>query len=318
MNRKSKVIVIGSAIVDVLVTGVEAGVFERGSTPARGISMQTGGDALNEAIILAQLGRKVGLISGIGTDEGSEVVLKACRQAGVDVSGIWSDPDVATGVNIVLVDSQGERRFITNPEGSLRKIDPVKVLKALDDSDFSSVKVVSYASMFVHPPMLTALETVFARIKDRGALLCVDTTRPKNGEKVEDFQSALQYVDYLIPNYEEAAMLTGERDPEAIADALRNCGVKNVILKLGARGCLIKNEKICQIIPAVPGIHPVDTTGAGDNFAAGFIHALCEEKDILECARYANAVASLCVETLGATSGLRQPEEILRRMAMIK
>ena len=317
MNKSPEIVVIGSGIVDVLVTGVDAGVFARGSTPAGAVSMQTGGDALNEAMILSRLGRRVRLVSRVGRDAAGDTVIGACKSDGVDISGVRIDGDVDTGVNVVLVDEKGERRFITNPSGALRKIMPEHVLEAVQQPDFSDAKIVCYASMFVHPHMVGRLSEVFAAIKAKGCILCVDTTKPKMGETAQDMQDALKYVDYLMPNCDEAAMITGETDPERMADVFLACGVKNVVIKLGGRGCLVKNDHMCAFVDAVPGIRAVDTTGAGDNFAAGFINALFENRPFEECAMYANAVASICVEHVGAASGQRNMEEIERRVAMI-
>lgn len=318
MQRKPEIIVIGSAIADVLVTGVDAGVFERGSTPASGISMQTGGDALNEAMILSRLGRSVRLVSHIGNDAAGALILDACRRDGVDTSGIRITDGMDTGVNVVLVDEKGERRFITNPNGGLRKIMPDHVMEAVAEPAFADAKIVSYASIFVHPHMVPVLADVFRAIKARGVILCADSTKPKNGETSETMREALAYLDYFMPNYDEAVMITGEKDPERIADVLLECGVKHVIVKLGSKGCLIKDSQTDIIVPAVPGIHPVDTTGAGDNFAAGFMCALYEGLSFEECAMYANAVASICVQHVGAAAGGRDTTEINRRIELIR
>ena len=74
-------------------------------------------------------------------------------------------------------------------------------------------------------------------------------------------------------------------------------------LKLGGRGCLLKSREERHLIPAVPGVRCVDTTGAGDTFAGAFIAALLESKSFANCGRFANAVASLCVESVGANAG---------------
>ncbi len=318
MNGAPEVFVIGAGIVDVLVSGVDSSVFERGSTPAGGVSMQTGGDGLNEAMIISMLGRSAGLVSCVGSDDAGGVVLEACRRAGVDARFVVKHDGMPTGVNIVLIDDAGERRFITDPNGSLRKLPPEDVLAAIDDPAFAGAKIAAFASIFVCPLLTPVLEAIFSRIRERGLILCADMTKRKNGETVEDIRGALSHVDYIFPNHEEAVLVTGETEPERIARRFMDCGVKNVAIKLGGRGCYIANDRIGRIIPAVPGIRAVDTTGAGDNFAAGFMAALCENMDFEECARYANAVASLCVENIGASSGSRDRTEIMRRMEMIR
>lgn len=317
MIHSPEIIVIGAGIVDVLVTQVDEKVFLRHSTPARDISMQTGGDALNEALILSRIGRSVRLVSCIGQDMAGEMILDACRRDGVDVSCVARKENLDTGVNIVLVAENGERSFITNPNGGLRKITPEDVFSAIEQPDFSQAKIASFASIFVYPLLMPALEEIFKRIREKGLVLCADMTRPKNGERIEDLQRALQYVDYIFPNYSEAAEVTGKTDLDEIANAFLDSGVKNVVIKLGARGCLVKNREFRKIIPAVSSIPAIDTTGAGDNFVAGFIVALYEGKSIEDCAKFANATASVCVERIGASSGKRDRAEIIRRAKMI-
>ena len=85
------------------------------------------------------------------------------------------------------------------------------------------------------------------------------------------------------------------------AECLLKAGVKNVIIKCGARGCLVRNEKECYTVPAKPGIRCIDTTGAGDSFVAGFICALSEGRTLRECAQYANECGAKAVQVLGAT-----------------
>lgn len=83
------------------------------------------------------------------------------------------------------------------------------------------------------------------------------------------------------------------------------CGVKTVVIKTGKKGCFIKSADIKMEVPAVAGITAIDTIGAGDNFASGFIAALLEGKTLRECARFANATAAISVLSVGATTGVK-------------
>ena len=98
-----------------------------------------------------------------------------------------------------------------------------------------------------------------------------------------------------------------------MADALLDCGVKHVALKLGGKGCLLKSREERHLVPAVPGVRCVDTTGAGDTFAGAFIAAILDGRSFADCGRYANAAASLCVERVGATEGTWTREDVDRR-----
>ena len=119
----------------------------------------------------------------------------------------------------------------------------------------------------------------------------------------------LPRLDYFLPNLEEAAMLTGLQKPDEIADCLLGYGVKNVVIKLGKEGCLIKNRKERHLIPAYPA-KAIDTTGAGDNFTAGFISSVLDGMDLRACGTFANAVAGVSTESVGATEGVKNKAQI--------
>ena len=139
-------------------------------------------------------------------------------------------------------------------------------------------------------------------------------TKCKNRETLEDIAPALRFVDYIFPNLEEAAMVSGLTDPEEIAKAFLEAGVGTIVMKLGKEGCLIGtvHEKTVDYIrvPALPAIHVVDTTGAGDTFAAAFLSGLLEGKMPKDCARFANAAAAVTISQFGATTALKNREQI--------
>ena len=98
-------ILAGAAIVDVPVVPADASVFSRVSTPAEHIMLTTGGDAMNEAMVLSRLGKQVRLITRIGTDDAGRYIKQTCTQAGIDTSHFLELDELATGVNVVLVDA---------------------------------------------------------------------------------------------------------------------------------------------------------------------------------------------------------------------
>ena len=304
-----RAVIIGAAIVDIPLSPLPANALEAGSWPLERIAMRVGGDAANEAVTLARLGCPTALISLVGRDPAGDFVLQTLRGAGVDVSGVAQRPGLDTGINIVAVREDGERSFITSRTGSLRRLALADILPALDAlearrGEAPERRVACLASLFVSP-LLTLADTaaLFDALRARGYTVCADTTRRKNGETLAEAGDALSRLDYFFPNLEEAALLTGADTPEGCADALLGAGVKRVAIKLGGQGCLIAERGYRRRVPAVPGVRCVDTTGAGDTFAAAFIAALLEGRPFPACARFANAAASLCVERVGATAG---------------
>lgn len=324
MRREGGLMVIGAAIGDVTVMPAPKSLPSAGSTPMERIRLSTGGDALNEATVAARLGCKTALVTLLGRDDMAAIIRSHCDREGVRLLGPEA-PEMDTGLNVVLVDETGERRFLTNANSTLRRLSLAHILPVLETEEYAAARAVCLASLFVSPALtLTDTEALFRRVKADGKLLCADTTRPKHGETAADAAGALKHLDWFFPNLEEALRLTKADSPRAAAETLLSAGVRHVALKLGGEGCLLASRETdfgedfpssthFRVVPAVPGVHCVDATGAGDTFAASFQCALLAGEPPVRCAAYANAVASLCVEQPGATSAALAPDEIARR-----
>jgi len=308
---KRDVTVIGAAIMDVLAGPVDKSIFEKGSQPVDSTRLAFGGDALNEAVVLSQLGAKVELISKVGDDEAGKRVLDFLQEKQVDVTKVKIEEGLDTGINIVLVTPESERMFLTNPNGSLRKLSEADVMEQLD----SVADIVCMASMFVSPLLdIPAMERIFQRIKSKpGRILVADMTTAKNSESIADIACLLKYIDYLIPNETEAARLTGEADAYRNAELFIEHGASCVVIKRGKKGCLIHTKDKQMEISAYAHANLVDTTGAGDSFAAGFLWGLKNGMPLEECARFGCAVASCTVERLGANTAIDSAELAMKR-----
>lgn len=297
-NENPEIIIIGAAILDVLVRPADAAVFETGSYAAEDIRMSVGGDALNEATVLAGLGKKVLLETVIGADKAGKYIQDHCGERGIFLQDDCLREGIPTGINVVLVDGSGARHFLTKPTGTLRRLTLPDIHMPFPES----AKIVCFASIFVFPEIGPGeLERIFRQAKEQGKTVCADMTKCKNGEKAEDLSCALRYVDYLIPNDEEAMLLTREKSVEGAAQTLREAGVQNVIIKCGARGCYLENGEGSAWISAEPDVTCIDTTGAGDSFTAGFLYALSEGKSLKECAEFGNRCGAKAVCVVGAT-----------------
>ena len=210
-------------------------------------------------------------------------------------------------MNIGLVTDEGERTFVTNRNGSLWK----ENIEHVDFEKMKQAKILSLASIF-NCPLLDGktLVKIFKEAKAAGMTITADMIKPRLGETLDDIREALSYVDYFFPNFDEACLMTGETEESKVADKLFECGVKNVIMKIGKRGCYIRNAAGAMIVPACKGVTAIDTIGAGDNFASGFISALLQCKDIRDCGIYANCTAAISVQYVGATTGVRNKEMV--------
>ena len=275
------------------------------------IKLSYGGDALNEAVVLSRLGADVELLSKVGQDQAGTYVLDFLKREGISCAGIRRDEKTPTSVNIVLVDEHGERFFLTNPRGSMRKLAEEDIDVAID----TAAHIVSFAGIFISPMLdVDSMERIFRRIKEKpGRILAADMTKPKNGETLEDLGRILKYVDFILPNEGEAAMLTGEEDPRRNAQLLVGAGAGCAVIKCGKKGCIIQTKDKCTEIPAFPVAKVADSTGAGDSFVAGFLYGLSRGFSVEQCGSFGNAVASCTVEALGATDGVTSLEEPMAR-----
>lgn len=199
------------------------------------------------------------------------------------------------------------------------------------------VRIVSLASLFRAP--LDRPEVIRALVlaaKKAGALVSADTKLPTFREvPVEALADVWPLIDFLFPNEKEAEYYTGETEYPKMAAAFRRLGVHNVVIKAGAEGCYVDGEGIpapCplsaapdQNAPAVPGggkdaegqqrrdggrfhlpalpVEVVDSTGAGDNFVAGFLSGVLQGEGLRACAERGRARASECISRMGAGKG---------------
>lgn len=307
---KQQFSIIGAAHLDALVEGFDESQLRLGSVPVEQIRLGYGGDALNEAVTLARLGGDVSLVSKIGQDGAGDMVLAFCGATGLPTTRIARESGLQTSMNIVLIDHAGERRFITDPKSSLRALALSDVLPHLD----ALAPVVCFASLFVFPRFHAAeLETLFSAIKQRGCLLAADMTKRKNGEKLADLAGVWPQLDVVFANAEEAGLLCDTADVPAMARAFRAFGVGCAVIKTGATGCYVCSDAFSGAVAGCVSRACVDTTGAGDTFAAAFLFARANGRNYEDCARFANAAASICVENLGATAHEITQEEVLAR-----
>lgn len=303
-------IIVGAGVLDILARPVDASVFETGSHPAETITMHTGGDAMNESQVLADLGADVRLVSKLGFDPAADIILSACRDLGINTDFVSRSEEIPTGTNIVLVDRDGERSFITSPDSTLRKFYPEDV----PDAALDGKGIFCFASIFVAPPFGNIqLAELFDKVRSKGHILCADMTKRKNGETIQDMKECLSLLDYVFPNYEEASLLTGETDCSRIADAFLSCGTRHVVIKAGSKGCYVSTEKEHFWSPAYEKARCIDTTGAGDTFTGCFLYALGKGFSLADCARFANAGASICIEHTGAVGAGSDIDEIMKR-----
>jgi len=300
-----KILCIGSITTDIIVTPVDS-VPEPGTLRAvKGISQHVGGCAANAAMALGKLGVPSALSCLVGNDAMGDFVRREIGATGVDVSGVKGG-ETATTVSVVCVSSKGERSFLYNPGSSavFRAEDVPDEL--IEECDIIFVAGAMLLSAFDGAPCAALLH----RARQLGKLTVMDTAWDFDDVWLPKIAPALRELDIFMPSIDEARKLTGEQDHRQVARALRGLGAKNVIIKLGADGAYMLTESGDELVsPTYREIKPVDTTGAGDSFCAGFLAGLAQELSFSESLALGNAVGTACISAVGASTGIRSLEE---------
>ncbi len=294
-EKRLDILCVGIMVVDILSRPADASIFTRDTTWADETLMATGGDAMNEAVVLSRLGMRVGLSGRLGGDGFGRFVLDAAETNGVDVSGVRVLPDERTTVSIVLIDEKGERHFLSS-RGNLHHFS----IEDIDLNLLSEASIVNIGSLVSMPAFDGAgAEKLLFEAHARGAVTSADVSGTHRS--VREMAGELKNLDYSLPSYDEAVMIAGHEDADACADEFLKYVNRAVAIKLGAKGCLIKSRAERHLIPGFP-VNAVDTTGAGDNFVAGFLTGLARGLSLRECGILANATGAIATTRMGATS----------------
>ncbi len=295
MKGPCEVYCVGNAVADVLARPVNELAPSGTSQPLEDVALAPGGNSINTAIALARLGVSVRIASAVGNDRFGQFLRDRVRAEGIDDAGLATLPGAKTSTSIVLVESTGERRFL-----HLRGVSALFSGNNLDWGSAEASRIFHYASALAMPAFDEAsLGPAFKRAHTLGCATSINICWDVRGRWLKTLQPALAYTDFIFPNREEGRQLTGESEPAAIAHRLREFGVKSVIVKLGAGGCYVESPEGAFTSPGI-AVQPVDTTGAGDCFAAGFLAAICRHQSLPEAARYANATGAFATLGLGA------------------
>jgi sugar/nucleoside kinase (ribokinase family) len=314
--RDPDVICACMTVVDVLASGLER-MPQMGETGmVSGITLAIGGDATNQAVALAKLGNSVGLMGLIGEDAQGAFIRAQCLARNINIEGLCVDPTSPTTTSIVLIDTSGEHVFLGGRTGSATAMR----LKHFDlDQIKPGLKIFAIGSLYWAPRFdQEAVVPLLRKAKSVGAITVADMVMDYIADGLDGaLREAWQYMDYAAPSELEAELLTGSKDPATIVQAFRRRGVKNVILKRGVKGILAFIGDEVYNCPAFK-VAAVDTTGAGDNFMAGFMHGLLRNTSPVEALRFASACAALSIQDVGAGAGLKdlaQVEDFLARHA---
>ena len=302
MATKYDILAVGSYTADLVFTGMP-GLPEMGKEVySSGFDMMPG-EAYNSAIAMHRLGVKVAWAADFGNDMFSRFALEQARQEGIDETYFVHHNRPLRRIT-VSASFPEERSFITyyDPDPALPA-----AMKALA---LVSARAVYIPGFFYGPLFDTGLRIIrFKKMK-----LIMDGN---SGDEVvladPAMRKAVHNVDMLLPNAAEACHMSGKANLEAALAALGElCPL--VVVKDGKNGSYAWSEGKVYHAPAIE-VTPLDTTGAGDCFNAGFIKAWLDGRPVMECLRWGNVVGGLSTLARGATGmriTVKEVEEHLR------
>lgn len=302
MEGKEKVTVFGSFVVDLMARTphlpapaetVKGSFFKQGA----------GGKGFNQGIAAHKAGGNVVMVTKIGTDSMGKVATDAMDDVGLSKEHLFYNPDVASGIALILVDENTSQNEIVIVPGACATITDEDIASVADE-----IKTSKYLLVQLEVNQ-DANEKVVKMAKDAGVRVIINTApyQPMNDEFLKGA--------YLVtPNEVEAEEVTGVavndlESADRAAEVFFSKGVENVLITLGSRGVYINSEGHSQIVPAYR-VNAVDTTGAGDAFNGGLLTALSEGKTLAEAARFAQALAALSVQRMGTTPAMPTRAEI--------
>ena len=302
-----RVLVVGEINVDLILQGAHAFPIPGKEVLVEDVVMTLGSASAICAMGLARLGTPVAFLGKVGTDPWGDFCLDVMRAAGIDVSRVVGDPRIKTGVTVSITSPRD--RALVSYLGSIRALRAEDV-PATAFRGFHHLHVSSY---FLQEGLRPGLRGLFARAHQAGLSTSLDPGFDPSERWEPDITATLAETDLFFPNEVEVTAIARRAD---VADALRQLdnGRTRVIAKLGAQGCLTLEGGRPLAVPAYR-VEPVDTTGAGDSFDAGFLHAWLGGRPLVESLRWGAACGSLSTRGLGGTSRQADSAEVERLVA---
>jgi sugar/nucleoside kinase (ribokinase family) len=286
-----KILCIGDLALDVISQLKEP--INYGNDTASRISSHPGGQAANVATWITRTHSKAQLVARVGNDPVGFALISDLDKYGVEHMNLMHSGR-PTGVVVILVDSNGERTMF--PDNGANADLEVSDLPPLDDVD--GVYVSGYALLDFRSR--EAVLSMIAKIKAAGKPIYFDPTTTGAMKIVsrDEVLSWVKLMDGILLNSEEALYLGDAKDVQT-AEKNLTAYAPLVVIKLGSRGAMAVHKEIIAKVSAVT-TNVVDTTGAGDSFAAGFIPKWLETNDLEASLSAGTALAAKCVATVGA------------------
>ena len=311
--RRPGIIVLGDINVDIMGR-VRAWPRPGEDCLAQSLEIRCGGVGANCALSLASWGVAARMVGCVGQDVFGEYVLNALRECKVDSRWVQRSTAATTGMFYINVTPDGERTFF----GSRGANSLLRLPRSSAALTAGATAVHLAGHCFLDPGPAQAAKYLIKAMHARGGWVSLDVGMEPSKSIPQKILQMIRRVDILLVSLDEAAALTGTRDPFRAFASLRKAGAREVVLKVGRRGCLISENGRPVVVPSF-SVRSVDSTGAGDAFVAAFLQARLRAWPTIEGAIAANAAGALATTVVGAGQnlpGLREVAALLRAQRM--
>ncbi|HNQ67902.1 MAG TPA: adenosine kinase [Bacteroidales bacterium] len=268
-------------------------------------SLASGGSAANTIRSLAKLGIKTGYLGKIGKDKMGNFFAEDMKKTGVLPSLIKTD--TPTGCAVALVSKDSERTFATYL-GAAAEMSP---------DDISEVTFAGYDILHIEGYLIfnnDLIEKAVSLAKENGLKVSLDLASYNVVDANLEFLKYLvdKYVDILFANEEEARAFTGEEPLKALEMMSGICDI--AVVKVGEEGSYVKRGKEFYKAGVIKA-KPIDSTGAGDDYAAGFLYGLVSNWTLDKCAKAGAIIAGNVIEVIGTTMDEKRWDNIKKGIA---
>jgi sugar/nucleoside kinase (ribokinase family) len=310
MSASKKALFAGEINVDLVLQDYTAFPEPGREVLVREFAMVLGSATAIMAMGLARLGAPVAFIGRVGDDVWGRYCLDEMAGRGIDVTRVASGGGLKTGVTVSI--SHPADRALVSYLGATTALRGGDV----DAAALAGLDHLHVSSFFFQEGLRPDLPDLFRRARAAGLTTSLDTGFDPSEAWDAGLRETLRETDLFFPNEVELSGITGCSDPETGLRALEN-GRTRVVAKLGALGAMALEAGQLVRVPAYT-VEPVDTTGAGDSFNAGFLYRWLEGAPLVECLRLGAACGALSTRGLGGTAAqptLAEAEALVRSRA---
>lgn len=299
------VVAVGEINADLILSGDVTPAFGQAEKLLDEARLTIGSSTAIFACAAARLGLRTAIIGKVGDDIFGRFMVDALAQRGIDTTGVVIDPDIPTGLSVIL--SRGADRAILTYPGTIAAL-------RHDDIDLAVVRAARHlhiGSYFLLDSLRPDVPRLFRETRESGATVSLDTNFDPAEAWNGGVHEALAHVDVFLPNAAEAKGIAGTDSTDAAIDRLAET-VPLVAVKLGKDGATAKQGSDPAISLPAPVLDVVDTVGAGDCFDAGFVFGFLNGWEPQRSLQLGIACGCLSTRAAGGTDGQPGLEEAMR------